>query len=206
MLNLDHGQPALLIIDVFSGQMTKPVMDKLTENSIKLVKIPPNMTCIFQPLDLTVNGAAKAFMKNRFTEWYSRCIAQQLDAGKDVDNIDIQLKMSVLKPLQAQWIIDLYNYFTSADGRNIISNGWKAAFIMEALSKGTNGLEPLDPFASIDPLSEDSESMEIVVRLDDDVDPFFVSRNSEDDSESDVDCVDDDGEHVRNTFDVIDDM
>ena len=103
-------------------------------------------------------------MKNRFTEWYSRCIAQQLDAGKDVDNIDIQLKMSVLKPLQAQWIIDLYNYFTSADGRNIISNGWKAAFIMEALSKGTNGLEPLDPFASIDPLSEDSESMEIVVR------------------------------------------
>ena len=60
--------------------------------------------------------------------------------------------------------------------------------------------------ASIDPLSEDSESMEIVVRLDDDVDPFFVSRNSEDDSESDVDCVDDDGEHVRNIFDVIDDM
>ena len=59
----------------------------------------------------------------------------------------------------------------------------------------------------IDPLiSEDSESMEIVVRLDDDVDPFFVSRNSEDDSESDVDCVDDDGEHVRNIFDVIDDM
>jgi hypothetical protein len=54
--------------------------------------------------------------------------------------------------------------------------------------------------------------MEIVVRLDDDVDPFFVSRNSEDDSESDVDCVDDDHwvdddeEPLRNIFDVIDDM
>ena len=37
------NQPALLIIDVFSGQTTKPVIDKMTENNIKLVKVPANM-------------------------------------------------------------------------------------------------------------------------------------------------------------------
>ena len=68
-LNLDKNQPALLIIDVFSGQVTKPVIDKMTENNVKIVKVPANKN---QPLDLTVNGAAKAYMKKRFTEWYSR--------------------------------------------------------------------------------------------------------------------------------------
>ena len=29
-LNLDKNQPALLIIDVFSGQVIKPVIDKMT--------------------------------------------------------------------------------------------------------------------------------------------------------------------------------
>ena len=69
-LQIDH--PALLIIDVFSGQMTPGVLQKLRENYIFLVRVPPNMANLFQPLDLTVNGAAKAFMKRRFIEWYSQ--------------------------------------------------------------------------------------------------------------------------------------
>ena len=73
-LDLDKNQSALLIMDVFSGQVTKPVIDKMTENNIKLVKVPANMTRYFQPLDLTIIGAGKAYMKNCFTEWYSRCI------------------------------------------------------------------------------------------------------------------------------------
>ena len=46
-------------------------------------------------------------MKKRFTEWYSRCIVQEIDNGKDIDSIDIQFKMSILKPLHPQWIINL---------------------------------------------------------------------------------------------------
>ena len=74
-------------------------------------------------------------MKKRFTEWYSRCIIQELGSGKGVDNIDIQLKMSVLKPLHANWINDLYNYFTVPEGKEVIANGWKAAYITEVLKK-----------------------------------------------------------------------
>ena len=184
-LNLDKNQPALLIINVFSGQVTKPVIDKMTENNIKLVKVPANMTQLFQPSDLTINGAAKAYMKKRFTEWYSRCIIQELDSGKGVDNIDIQLKMSVLKPLHANWINDLYNYFTAPKGKEIIANGWKAAYITEALKKDKQGLNPLDPFASIYPLSDESEPIDFASQSNEEVDRFFASAYQHDDEDDD---------------------
>ena len=60
MLQVAHDHPALLIADVFSGKMTRPVTDEMDDNYIKLVKIPPNMTHIFQLLDLTFNKATKA--------------------------------------------------------------------------------------------------------------------------------------------------
>ena len=56
-------QPALSLMDVFKGQMTTPVIDKLVENNILLVKVPPNLTHIYQPLDVAVNGTAKQSMK-----------------------------------------------------------------------------------------------------------------------------------------------
>ena len=138
-LYLDKNKPTFLIINVFSGQVTKPVIDKMTENNIKLAKVPANMTRLFQPLDLTINGAAKAYIKKRFTEWYSRCIIQELNSGKGVENIDIKLKISVLKLLHANWINDLCNYFTAPKGKEIIANSWKAAYITEALKKVNKG-------------------------------------------------------------------
>ena len=123
MLNLDENQPALLIIDAFSGQMTKAIIDKMAENYIKLVKVTSRITQFFQPLDFTVNGSAREFMKNHCSEWNRRCIGQELDNGKDIDSINNQLKMSILKPLHAQWIINLYNCLISSEGRKITSNG-----------------------------------------------------------------------------------
>ena len=90
--------------------MTGPVMQKLKENNIKVTRVPANMTNLFQPLDLTVNGSAKAFMKRKFTEWYSSSISQQLEQGKSIEDIDVELKLSILKPLHAEWIKELYNY------------------------------------------------------------------------------------------------
>ena len=46
-LKLEPSQLALLILDIFSGQMTTPVMDKLAENHIKYVKVPTKMTNYF---------------------------------------------------------------------------------------------------------------------------------------------------------------
>ena len=58
-LGLSDNQPALVIFDVFSGQMTDPVLQKLKDNFIKVVKVLANMTNLFQPLDLTELGLLK---------------------------------------------------------------------------------------------------------------------------------------------------
>ena len=70
-LKLPLTQKGLLIWDVFRGQKTEKVLSKLASLNIVVVSVPANMTHFFQPLDLTVNGEAKRFMKDKFTTWYS---------------------------------------------------------------------------------------------------------------------------------------
>ena len=76
-----------------------------------------------------MNDAAKAFMKRKYTECCCGKISEALDSGKEV-----QLKLSILKPLHIQWVAKLYNYPTSEKGRDAIDSGWKAAGITNALS------------------------------------------------------------------------
>ena len=60
-------QPALLTYDIFRGPTTDMFLDVLKVNNILSTKIPPNMTHVFQPLDLTVDKFAKDFMKAMFS-------------------------------------------------------------------------------------------------------------------------------------------
>ena len=55
-------------MDVFSGQMTQAVLDTLQKEDILLSQVPAGMTHIYQVLDLTMNGYAKSFMKEKFNE------------------------------------------------------------------------------------------------------------------------------------------
>ena len=58
--------------------------------------------------DLTVNREAKKFMKDQFTSWYSEQIQSQLDSGMVLDDIDVDLRLSVLKPIHATcWIVSM---------------------------------------------------------------------------------------------------
>ena len=50
-LKLPKTIPALLIMDVFRGQMTEDILTILKGNNILLVRVPANMTYIFQLLD-----------------------------------------------------------------------------------------------------------------------------------------------------------
>ena len=113
------------------------------------------MTNLFQLLDLTANGAAKAFMKRHFTEWYSQKIWKELESRKELNDIDIKLTLTILKPLHASWLINLHNYLTSQKGTEIIFNGWHSSDTTEAIVKDTKDPESLDPFVSVDPLEYD---------------------------------------------------
>ena len=53
-LKLSSNFPALLVMDVFQGQMTKAVHILLKDHNIFISIVPNNTTHIFQPLDFMV--------------------------------------------------------------------------------------------------------------------------------------------------------
>ena len=110
------------------------------------------MTNLYQPLDLTVNGYAKSFMKRMFPEWFASKICEALESGKAPEKINIKMNLSILKPLQAGWIIKLYDEMTSLHGKNVILKGWEKAGINDGIKIGTAGLPSLDPFDEVDPI------------------------------------------------------
>ena len=78
------------------------------------------MTHFFQPLDSTVNGQAKKFCKNKFATRYSAEVQKQVDSGINFEYVDVDLKLSVLKPIH---VVELYNFFTSIEGKVYVLKG-----------------------------------------------------------------------------------
>ena len=75
--------------------------------------------------------------------------------------MDISLKLSIVKPLHAKWLIEMYNHMISSERRDVCLNGWEVTGILDATEKVLDGLQNLDPFHDIDPLAI-SDSLEEV--------------------------------------------
>ena len=100
----------------FKEQMTESVLKKLDESYIHRVIVPSNCTDRLQPLDGSVNKAAKEFVRRKFQDWYSQKICEQLKEDQPVQPVD--LKLSVIG---ANWLIELSDYLKSKP--EIIING-----------------------------------------------------------------------------------
>ena len=61
-LGLDAKHTGLVILDEFRGQTTTRVLNLLQRNNLLYVIVPPNCTDCLQPLDVSVNWAAKQFL------------------------------------------------------------------------------------------------------------------------------------------------
>ena len=124
-VNLDFDHSAFLIMDVFKGQMTCAVTDLLNENHILLEKVPANLTYLSQPLNGQggPNGYVKRFMKKKFTFWFSDQVIRAFDEDKDIKDVDISLKLSIVMPLHAKGLIEMYNHMTSSKGRDVCLKG-----------------------------------------------------------------------------------
>ena len=82
---------------------------------------------------MSLNRAAKDFMKQQFQEWYSERIFEQLNQDieiKDLHPVDLQL--SIMKHIGGSWIIALFDYLSSKP--DIIKNGFRYAGISSALN------------------------------------------------------------------------
>ena len=106
------------------------------------------MTHFFQPLDLTVNRCAKQRMKMELITYYSSAVKQQLDSGTDLEDVEVDFRLPVLKPMHVQWLVNLYNFFTTKQGAVMIMKGWKKSEILGLLD-GSTTLPPEDPFEQI---------------------------------------------------------
>ena len=132
-LGKTDDQVALAIFDEFKGQVTQSCSELLTRNNILFVRIPPNCTDRLQPLDISLNKAAKDFMKQQFQEWYSERIFEQLQLGVDVKDLQpVDLKLSIMKHIGGSWIIALFDYLSSKP--DIVTNGFRHAGISGTLN------------------------------------------------------------------------
>ena len=99
------NQTALAIFDIFAAHRTEDFLGKLRQNNISVIFVPAGCTGEVQPLDVAVNDVFKKKLKSKFTVWYSECVQKELLAGKDVDEIHINLNGIIVKPLNARWVI-----------------------------------------------------------------------------------------------------
>ena len=131
--------------DVLRGRTTEKVTNFTEENGCVVLYVPRNMTNYFQVLDLNVNGHAKEFLKMKFKEWYAGEVKKQLVKGKDIYDVDVSMKLSNMKPKNAQWIIALYDHLRN--NRKMILKSWEMARLQEAF---TSELPREDPFADLE--------------------------------------------------------
>ena len=196
----DKSQPALLILDVFRGQMTSEVITLLQENNIFFVTGPNNMTHLFQPLDLTVNGFCKSYLKRKFAQWFAQQFDRQLALFKKVEDIEMKFQLTEIKPIHANWISQFYNHMSTDEGSKVIINSWKKSGISDTVTGGSSSLPSLDPFQDIAPLPQSLEVHETIIPANI-TDDFINLCLIDDDDDSDWRYEED--EFERNAFDFI---
>ena len=130
-LGLDPKHSGLVILDEFKGQTTSRVLNLLQSHNLFYVIVPPNCTDRLQPLDVSVNRAAKQFLRKKFENWYADNIVAQKDSSKVLEPVDMRL--AIVKPIAAKWMISLYDYLVAHP--DIIRNGFKHVGITDFLAK-----------------------------------------------------------------------
>ena len=93
--------------------------------------VPANCTDRLQPLDISVNKSIKVFLRQEFQNWYSDRLCAQLQGGESNPE-PIDLKLSSVKPLGAQWMIKAHDHIRSHP--EIVVNGFKGSGIYNCIN------------------------------------------------------------------------
>ena len=149
-LGLEQDQKCLLIFDVFKGQCTDRVLDLMNKNNCVTVFVPPNLTHVFQPLDLAINGVAKSFLKNKFlVNGIPKKLHRHLRRGRifmqDIHDVKIETTLTVMKPIHAKWVIGLYDRLRN--DTDLIKKSFVEAGITAAIQEE---IEPKYPYTDLD--------------------------------------------------------
>ena len=85
-------------------------------------------------IDLSFNNPVKDFMRGKFQEWYANQVLQNYGDESDgcTSARPVQFPMSQMKPLGAQWLIELHQHMLTCP--ETIRNGFKANGISDTNS------------------------------------------------------------------------
>ena len=92
------------------------------------VFVSKSLTAHFQPLDLNGNGHAKQFLKRKFENWYTEQVTKEIEKGVNVLSVNIETKLSIVKPLHARWLISFYDHMQN--NRQMIIKAFEMAGII----------------------------------------------------------------------------
>ena len=91
--------------------------------------MPANCTDRLPPLDLSVNKAAKEYLKEEFQAWYTKQISEQVQGLSEKKPVD--LRLTAVKSLGAKWLQGVYDYLKAKP--EIVRNGFKESGITSCL-------------------------------------------------------------------------
>ena len=129
-----------------------------------------------------------------------------MDKGQELEQIEIPLKLSIVKPLHAKWLIEIYNKMTSADGKQVCLKGWQVVGIKDAGTQGLSSLVSLDPFNDINPMFEVESNVQTVNPSGFSAASKYVCEyGSEDESDEEEWVKENEEEENRNIFDLFHD-
>ena len=67
-------------------------------------------------------------MRGQFQHWYSNQVCERLAKDTANSDISVDLRMSIVRPIEAQWLINMFNYFQEKP--TIIVNGFTKSEIL----------------------------------------------------------------------------
>ena len=67
-----------------------------------------------------------------------------LENDRELDDNEVDYQLSFLEPIDAKWLISLYNHMSSPDDIEIILSGWKISDIFDTIHLGSTCLLRLD--------------------------------------------------------------
>ena len=129
-MGLDSNSKLVWILDCWSVHISQEFMSwlKVTHVEILLIFVPANCTSIFQPADVILQRPFKHGFRQQFDQYTSETLGQQIDE-KELQDVKLDTKISVLKPLICGWLWHAWQHINKP---SMIQKGWSMCGLDQA--------------------------------------------------------------------------
>ena len=129
---LKATHPAILIHQALTDG-EEEVLSLLQDNSILPITLPSD--CTECDITFPIFQYIEEHLTEKFKSWYSDEVKQQLDKGKRVEDISIDLQYGRLKELQAMWLVSAFECIKA--NPTVMTNAFEKSGIVNPGSSST---------------------------------------------------------------------